>query len=94
MPGRHLIFPLHAIQRMFERHINHSEVHSALELGEVIEDYPKDTPYPSPLVLGWCGARPLHIVLAAHAEAQESIIITVHESDPRQGEPGFRRRKT
>jgi hypothetical protein len=94
MPGQRLVFRLHAIQRMFERHISEAEVHVALAHGEVIEDYPKDTPYPSQLVLGWCGARPLHIVIASDAEDREGIIITVDEPDPCQWEPGFRRRKT
>jgi len=26
-----------------------------IETGEIIEDYPNDFPYPSRLLLGWCG---------------------------------------
>jgi hypothetical protein len=91
--GKHLIFRLHAIQRMFERRIGQTEVRVALENGQVIEDYPDDVPYPSQLVLGWYGMRPLHIVVAHNTEAQEIIVITVYEPDPDQWDSGFRRRK-
>ena len=39
----------------------------ALVVGEaptVLEEYPQDEPYPTRLVLGWAGNRPLHLVLA------------------------------
>jgi len=64
-----------------------------LATGEVIEDYPDDTPYPSRLMLGWCNFRPLHVVTANNKEAQETIILTVYEPDPNKWEPGFRKRK-
>ena len=50
-------------------------------------------PYPSRLVLGWRGARPLHIVVADNIEDGERIIVTVYEPDPDQWEADFRRRK-
>lgn len=40
----------HALERFLERGISRSEVISALMNGEVIEVYPKDRPYPSPLL--------------------------------------------
>jgi hypothetical protein len=60
----HLIFRLHAIQRMFERRISREDVRHVLETGEIVTDYPDDQPYPSRLVLGWCGERPLHVVVS------------------------------
>ena len=62
-----------------------------LDTGEVIEDYPDDYPYPSALVLGWVGRRPVHVV-AASMPAQK-IVITVYEPDPAQWEPDFKRIK-
>ena len=47
-----LTFRIHAIQRMFLRRISEDNVRHVLASGEVIEDYPEDTPYPSRLVLG------------------------------------------
>ena len=88
-----LVFRVHAIQRMFQRRIGVDDVRHVLATGEVIEEYPSDYPYPSRLVLGWCGSRPIHVVMADNAEAQESIVITVYEPDPAHWEPGFKRRK-
>ena len=54
-----------------------------------------DTPYPSRLVLGWHGARPLHVVVAdnINIEDQEKIVVTVYEPDPGEWEPDFKRTK-
>lgn len=87
-----LVFRIHAIRRMFERKISVADVRRVLESGEVIEAYPDDEPYPSRLVLGWIGARPLHAVVADDLGAEEIIVITVYEPDPTLWENGFRRR--
>ena len=65
-----LIFRVHAIQRMFDRGISETDVRDVLEHGEVIEAYPDDLPYPSRLMLGHCGGRPVH-VLASDDPDQE-----------------------
>ena len=64
-----------------------------LAAGQPIEDYPDATPYPSRLMLGWCGSRPLHVVVADNPSAGETIIVTVYEPDPARWEDGFTRRK-
>ena len=64
-----------------------------LTTGETIEDYPDDTPFPSRLVLGWVGSRPLHVVAADNPEEENTIVITVYEPEPDQWEVGFRRRR-
>ena len=88
-----LILRLHAIKRMFERKVDIDDVRHVLATGEIIEDYPADTPYPSYLVLGWCGIRPLHIVVAYNATDDETIIITVYQPDPTQWDRSFTRRR-
>ena len=93
MSFNRLIFRVHAIQRMYQRSIKLEDVQSILKTGEVIEEYPNDTPYPSRLVLGWCGNRPLHTVVADNTEHGETIIITVYEPDPDEWDPSFKRRK-
>ena len=90
---RRLVFRVHAIRRMFERQITPRDVRGVLETGELIEEYPNDTPYPSRLVLGWRGPRPLHVVAADVTDAWETIVITVYEPDPSRWEPGFRVRR-
>ena len=61
--------------------------------GEVIEDYPDDTPYPSCLMLGSRESRPIHLVVAHDTDDQTSIVITVYEPDPEEWEADFKRRK-
>ncbi len=65
-----------------------------IRTGETIEDYPTDLPYPSRLVLGWRGPRPIHVVVADNINDGENIVITVYEPDPEEWEADFKRRKT
>ncbi|MDO8585622.1 MAG: DUF4258 domain-containing protein [Armatimonadota bacterium] len=78
---------------MFERGVSADEVRQALASGEVIEDYPNDLPYPSRLILGWRGARPIHVVAAHDRVEDQTIVITVYEPDANLWESGFRRRR-
>jgi hypothetical protein len=89
-----LVFRVHALRRMFERQLSVEDVEAVIDSGETIEDYPDDTPYPSRLVLGWRGARPMHVVVAHNLSENELIVITVYEPDPELWEADFRRRKT
>ena len=89
-----IIFRTHAIQRMFQRNISEKDVRSILMKGEVIEGYSDDTPYPSRLILGWIGKRPIHIVAAENEMDDEIIIITVYEPDRRKWSDDFKRRTT
>jgi len=79
---------------MFERRITVEDVEAVLDAGEVIEQYPNDTPYPSRLVLGWRGSRPLHVVAAESIGENELIVITAYEPDPAQWEADCKRRKS
>ena len=88
-----VIYRVHAVRRMFDRGITEAEVSRVLSDGEEIAAYPDDTPYPSRILLGWRGNRPLHVVAAYNVEDDEQIVITVYEPDPALWEDGFRRRK-
>ena len=88
-----LVFRVHAIERMFERRITEEDVREVVGKGETIEHYPEDSPYPSRLILGWQGSRPIHVVVADQKEENELIVITVYEPDPALWQPDFRRRK-
>ena len=88
-----LIFRVHAIQKMFERSISRSDVAYVIEHGEVIREYPDDTPYASRLMLGWRNKRPLHVVAADNDADEETIIITAYEPDPDLWESDFRKKK-
>ena len=88
-----LVFRVHAIQRMFQRRVSEEEVKQVVVTGETIETYPDDKPFPSRLMLGWIGSRPVHVVVADNVGAQEAIIITVYQPDAEEWETGFKRRK-
>ena len=94
MSPQTLVFRIHALRRMFERSISVADIRQVLSTGENIENYPEDTPYPSRLVLGWSGRRPLHVVVADNAEGDETIVVTVYGPDPAQWQPGFKRRRS
>ena len=93
MAGKRITYRAHAIQRMFERQIAETDVAGVLAAGEVIEDYHDDYPYPSRLMLGWCGSRPLHVVAAENTAAVETIVVTAYEPDEMEWQPGFKRRR-
>lgn len=75
-------FSGHAVQRMFERLISKDEVLAVIAAGEVIADYPDDTPFPSSLLLGFVKGRPLHVVMALDEANRTCHIITVYPPDP------------
>jgi hypothetical protein len=88
-----LVFRVHAVQRMFQRQVSVEDVRHVLANGEELEAYVEDQPYPSRLVLGWCGTRPLHVVVAENIEGGETIVITVYEPDAFRWDASFRRRR-
>jgi len=88
-----LIFSLHAITQMSNRAISVNDVRYVLEHGEIIENYPGNVPYPSRLILGWVGNRPIHVVAADNHAQQQTIIITAYEPDPKLWEADFKKRK-
>lgn len=93
MNTRKVIYRFHAVRRMFDRKITELEILEVLENGKVIENYPTDQPYPSRLVLGFCGGRPLHIVAADAQDIQAIVVITVYEPDQELWEPGYEIRR-
>jgi hypothetical protein len=87
-----ITYRLHAVQRMFKRKISAEEVRYVLETGEVIEEYPDDTPYPSRLIVGCYKGRLIHIVEADNFDDDEIIVITVYEPDTSEWDPDCRKR--
>ena len=59
------------------------EILYSTQNGEVIEDYPTDTPYPSCLIYGQNqDGSPVHSVWAYAADSQIAVLITVCRPDP------------
>lgn len=78
---------------MAQRAIGEADVRRIIESGTTIEEYPNDKPYPSRLLLGWIGDRPLHVVVADSVEQQQVVVITVYEPDTERWTADFTRRK-
>ena len=87
------VFSGHAIQRMFERGIRARDVEEIVENGEVIVDYPDDTPLPSCLILGFVEDRAIHVVAAMEHPTRTCYVITVYCPNPDLWDPAFRRRR-
>lgn len=79
---------------MFERNITDDDVLAVLADGETIERYDDDKPYPSRLILGFRGDRPLHVVTAYNDAEDETIVITVYVPDPARWDSTYRQRRT
>jgi hypothetical protein len=93
MDCKEIIYTGHAVTRMFERNVNTSDIRQVIESGEVIADYPDDSPSPSCLLLGWAKNRPLHVVVAFDEENKRCYVITCYIPDQSQWESDFKSRR-
>ena len=87
-----ILYQLHAIERMSQRKISEEDVEHIILTGEVIAEYPDDTPYPSKLLLGWRNAKPLHVVVATDHVNRHKFVITAYISESNKWKEDFRRR--
>ncbi len=90
---RTLIYRIHAAKRMLQRGISSAHIEHVVEVCEVIETYPEDTPFASRLVLGTLGSKAIHVVLADEPDTDRTYVITAYYPDPNQWDEEFRRRK-
>ena len=88
-----IVLSRHARQRLFERGVPVETVTRIIEEDRTILRYDDDKPYPSRLVLGYDGERPIHILIAENTEADELIVITVYEPSPDMWLPGWTHKK-
>lgn len=70
----------HVTQRLVERGLTRADVLG--QKGEIIRDYPDDSPCPSALFLGFANSRPIHIVAAYNEANDMTHIITAYEPSP------------
>jgi hypothetical protein len=83
----------HALERMMERGITRAAVNEVLLIGEVIEDYPDDKPYPSALILGRVGEETYHVVTALDPANDWCFVITAYKPDLEHFEADFKTRR-
>ena len=73
----------HADQERHQDKLSFDEVYFSTSHGEIIEEYPTDSPYPSCLVYGdTFGGDPLHSVWAYNESNGAAVLITVYRLDP------------
>ena len=92
--ARSFVFRLHAAKRMLQRGIRAVDVEAVIAHGEIIEDYPDDTPFPSRLLLASPSGRSLHVVAADEPGTDVTYVVTAYYPDPAQWDADFRRRRT
>ncbi len=83
----------HALEQMMERGISREAVKEVLRNGEIVEDYPNDTPYPSGLFLGLIKGEPLHVVAAFDSLTGWCFIITAYKPDLEHFESDYKTRR-
>ena len=86
-----MVLTQHSRKRFAERGISIDDIVFVFKTGEIIEQYPDDTPFPSCLILGYSGERALHIV----ASIDEALIyiITAYAPDPEKWTADLKTRK-
>lgn len=86
-------FSGHVFRRMAERGFSPDVIKSVIENGDVIKEYPDDTPYSSRLILGYDGMRPVHVVSAYNPADDTEYVITVYEPDAERWTDDFTERR-
>jgi hypothetical protein len=73
----------HADEEAAADNLRLDDIYDSVSDGEIIEDYPTDTPYPSCLILGFTSTEePVHSVWAYNESGQWAVLITVYRPDP------------
>lgn len=80
--GRFLVTD-HADEEARNDRLSLDEILASINDGEVLEEYPRDYPYPSCLVLGFSTkGEPIHSVWAYNEVTGFVVLITVYRPDP------------
>ena len=87
-------FSGHAVTRLYERGLSKDDVLQALKHGELIVDYPDDKPYPSRLILGYSGFKPIHVVVAENPDNSVCFIVTAYQPDSALWSADFKNRRS
>jgi len=66
---------------MFFRRISKDEIKRTIAYGDVIEEKPDDTPFPSYLILDFVAGRPIHVVFSYDEENDTGYVVTAYIPD-------------
>lgn len=73
----------HAIEEAEDDRLLLNEILASVLKGELIEDYPRDKPYPSCLICGFSDTgQAIHSVWAYNEGTEWAVLITVYRPDP------------
>lgn len=86
-----IVMTKHGRLRLAERGLLLKDIRSAIDTGEIIEQYEDDSPFPSCLILGNSGEKPIHIV--ASIDNGMIYLITTYIPDPSKWKQDGRTRK-
>ncbi len=90
--NRQILWREHALHRMVERKISKNDVRKCIYYGEIIENYPHDTPVPSCLILGKDKAgKYIHVVCSVYESS--ACVITSYYPDRDKWEVDMKTRK-
>jgi hypothetical protein len=83
----------HADEEAYNDQIPLSKALDTISLGEILEQYPDDKPYPSCLIFSKLeSGDPVHTVWAFNRATNSSVLITTYRPDPRKWIDGKIRR--
>lgn len=75
----------HAKEEMMTDNLALADILASVKRGEIIEDYPKDFPFPSCLIFGENDkGEPIHTIWGYDRERQLAILITTYRPDPKR----------
>ena len=73
----------HANRKLQEDQLILGDILSSIPIGEIIEDYPDDKPFPSCLIYGITPlGDPVHSVWGYNERERYAVLITVYRPDP------------
>lgn len=79
---------------MFQRAIPMSEAVHVVRSGQIIEEYPDDSPWPESVVLGETSRGPIHVVVGRDPATGRCVMITLYWPDHTRWDDEFRRRRS
>ncbi len=73
----------HADEEAHSDNLHFDDIFTSVLMGEIIEHYPNDKPFPSCLVYGTnMKKEPVHSVWAYNSDNKWAVLITVYRPDP------------
>ena len=88
-----IVWTEHVAIRLRERGVKRADLIECIKIGEIIEQYPDDSPFPSCLILGTCKTnKPLHVVVGLDPGVL-CCMVTAYRPDVDKWDADFKIRK-